>query len=162
MLLDEIDAIQNPALGATLIWRTVCAFYESSGKNDGAPAILAFVVIPIVLNEDLRKAISSTFVSSGIRKFESKFNRSEDLLLSIQARANAMLDLSRRSLALSLSTGLVSLAPETATLWPPRSSRFPKAERESLSKLTSAAEKLGTWAQQTSLRELSNALRLDF
>jgi len=118
MLLDEIDAIQNPALGATLIWRSVCGFYSASGKTDGAPMILAFLVLPLVFNEDLREVIGSTYKSSGIRKFESKFDKQADLLLSIQERAKAMLDLSRRSLAIGISTGLVSLTPATATVWP--------------------------------------------
>ena len=117
-------------------------------------------MLPLVFNEDLREVIGSTYKSSGIRKFESKFDKQADLLLSIQERAKAMLDLSRRSLAIGISTGLVSLTPATATVWP-RSTTPPHSQKPEVSPLTSAAEKLGVWAQQTSLRELCFALRLE-
>ncbi|MGV0127803.1 three component ABC system middle component [Burkholderia gladioli] len=160
MLLDEIDAIQNPGLGAALIWRTVCGYYGSSNKTEGCPAVLAFLVLPVIFNEDLREVITKTFKSSGIRKFESKFVKQIDLLFSIQERADAMRDLSRRSLALSLSTGLLTLSTESALLWP-RSTTFTRALPSEVLTLASAAEKLGMWAQQTSLRELTYSLRLE-
>lgn len=160
MLLDEIDAIQNPGLGAALIWRAVCGYYNSSNKADGCSAVLAFLVLPVVFNDDLRQVVTKTFKSSGIRKFESKFAKQVDLLFSIQERAEAMRDLSRRSLALSLSTGLLTLSTESALLWP-RSTTFIRALPAEVLELASAAEKLGTWAQQTSLRELSYSLRLE-
>ena len=160
MLLDEIDAIQNPALGATLIWRSICGFYSESGKAAGAPATLAFLVLPIIFNQDLREVISSTRKSSGVRLFESKFDKQADLLMSIQDRAESMLELSRRSLGMSISAGLLSLTPATATLWP-RSTTLPRALTSDISALTSAAEKIGAWAQQISLRELCFALRLE-
>ncbi|WP_093643637.1 three component ABC system middle component [Paraburkholderia aspalathi] len=160
MLLDEIDAIQNPGLGAALIWRSVCGYYGASNKADGCPAVLAFLVLPLILNEDLRKIVTTTFKSSGIRKFESKFVNQVDLLFSIQERAAEMRDLSRRSLALSLSTGLLALSTESALLWP-RSTTLTRALPSDVLKLASAAEKLGIWAQQTSLRELCHSLRLE-
>lgn len=160
MLLDEFDAIQNPALGAILIWRAVCGYYSESSNVDAAPATLAFIVLPLVFNEDLREVIGKTFKSSGIRKFESKFQKQVDLLFSIQERADAMLDLSRRSLAISISSGLVTLTPATATL-SPRTKTMPAAQTLGISELTSAAEKIGIWAQQISLRELCSALRLE-
>ncbi|WP_321927888.1 three component ABC system middle component [Paraburkholderia guartelaensis] len=160
MLLDEIDAIQNPGLGAALIWRSVCGFYGSSNKTEGCPAVIAFLVLPVIFNEDLREVVTKTFKSSGIRKFESKFDKQIDLLFSIQERAEAMRDLSRRSLALSLSTGLLTLSTDSALLWP-RSMTFTRALPTEVLELASAAEKLGMWAQQTSLRELSYSLRLE-
>ncbi|GFN28339.1 hypothetical protein ADE_40370 [Achromobacter denitrificans] len=160
MLVDEVDAIQNPGLGATLIWRTVCGYYKASGKANGCPLLLAFIVLPVIYNEDLRKVVSRTWPSSGIRKFESKFGKEVDLLFSIQDRAAAMRELSRRSLAIGLSTGLLTLAPEASLLWP-RSTTFTKAVPLGVHEMTSAAEKLGAWAQQTSLRELCFSLRLE-
>jgi Family of unknown function (DUF6521) len=160
MLLDEIDAIQNPGLGAVLIWRSVCGYYVSSSKTEGCPAVLAFLVPPVIFNEDLREVVTKTFKSSGIRKFESKFVNQIDLLFSIQERAEAMRDLARRSLALSLSTGLLTLSTESALLWP-RSTTFTRALPPDVHTLASAAEKLGMWAQQTSLRELCYSLRME-
>jgi hypothetical protein len=160
MLLDEFDAIQNPGLGAALIWRSVCGYYGSSNKTEGCPALLAFLVLPLILNEDLRSVVTGTFKSSGIRKFESKFVNEIDLLFSIQERAREMRDLSRRSLALGLSTGLLTLTTESALLWP-RSTTFTRALSSDVLKLAAAAEKLGIWAQKTSLRELCYSLRLE-
>lgn len=160
MLLDEVDAIQNPGLGATLIWRAVCGYHGASERTDGCPSLLAFIVLPVIYNEDLRTTVSRTYTSSGIRMFESKFGKQIDLLLSIQDRANAMRELSRRSLAIGLSTGLLALSPETALLWP-RSTTFTRALPPGVAELTSAAEKLGSWVHQTSLRELCFSLRLE-
>jgi hypothetical protein len=160
MLLDEFDAIQNAGLGAALIWRSVCGYYNSSNRTEGCPAVLAFLVLPLILNEDLRSVVTSTFKSSGIRKFESKFVSQIDLLFSVQDRAKEMRDLSRRSLALSLSKGLLTLSTESALLWP-RSTTFTRALPSDVLTLANAAEKLGFWVQQTSLRELCFSLRLE-
>ena len=160
MLLDEIDAIQNPALGATLIWRAVWGFYEASGRTTGCPALLAFIILPVLFNEDLRTAVSSTYTSSGIQKFESKFGKQIDLLFSIQERASSMRDLSRRSLSIGLSRGLLALSPDTALLWP-RSTSFTRAVPRSVIHLTAASERLGAWVHHTSLREVCFSLRLE-
>jgi hypothetical protein len=160
MLLDEIDAIQNPGLGAALIWRSVCGYYASSNKTEGCPAILAFLVLPLILNQDLRSVVTRTYKSSGIRKFESKFVNPIDILFSVQERAKEMRDLSRRSLALSLSKSLLTLSPEAALLWP-QSTTFTRALPKEILTLANAAETLGAWAQQTSLRELCFSLRME-
>ncbi len=48
-ILNEVQAMQNPALGAALLWRFACGFTPESSPN-GTPLPLAFVVLPLAFH----------------------------------------------------------------------------------------------------------------
>ena len=151
-LLTEIQAMQNPALGAGLIWRFVCGYSPKDQSTRGTPLPLSFLVLPAVLHARTRDEMNTTRAGSGIRKFEQKFEDSSDLLLAIQPRAVSMRSLSLRSLNISLATGLTTLLPGEAILWP-KTYVMPKGFSKSTEGLMAAAEKLGAWCAPLSLRD---------
>lgn len=160
-ILSEVQAMQNPALGAALIWRFACGYAPQKEMSDGVPLPLAFVVLPVVLHERTRKEVTSTRASSGARKFEEKFNTQGDILFALNQRAIAMRELSLRSLRHALASGLVTLVAEQGTLWP-RSYTRPPVDGEDVSELLGAAEKLGNWCRSLSVYEISGILRVEF
>lgn len=159
-LLNEVQAMQNPALGATLIWRFVCGFSPASA-GAGAPLPLAFVVLPLVLHARSMDEIGGTLASSGLRKFEEKFANKGDLLLSIQPRMLSLRELSLRSLRIALRAGLVTLVPVEAVLWPVSRTPAP-AEGKAVPYLLKSAEKLGAWCRELTLFEVAGILRVEF
>ena len=62
----DVMYVQNPALGAALLWRFTCGYY--SNENRSVPFPLLFVVLPIVFRQDLCSVIKSTQRASGLSK----------------------------------------------------------------------------------------------
>lgn len=159
-ILNEVQAMQNPALGATLLWRFACGFAPESSPN-GTPLPLAFMVLPLAFHARSLEEVAGTQAASGLRKFEEKFADRGDVLLSIQPRMLAMRDLSLRSLRIAIRTGLVTLVPKEAVLWP-RSRSAPPAEAKAVSDILKSVEKLGSWCREVSLFEVAGLLKVEF
>lgn len=158
-LLNEIQAMQNPALGAALLWRFVCGFSPDSSTK-GTPLPLAFIVLPLAFHARSFEEVAGTQSGSGLRKFEEKFRDCGDLLLAIQPRMLAMRDLSLRSLRIGLRAGLMTLVPSEAVLWP-RSHASAPAERKSVVDLLKSAEKFGAWCRDLTLFEVAGILKVE-
>jgi hypothetical protein len=160
-LLTEVQAMQNPALGAVLVWRFACGYNPENTESNGVPMPLAFVVLPIVLHSRTRGEVETTHAASGVRKFEDKFKNQGDMLLAINQRAITMRLLSLRSMRIALAKGLLTLLPEQGTLWP-RTYATPRGTAKPVASLMREAEKFGTWCARLSLFELSGILRVEF
>lgn len=160
-VLAEVQAMQNPALGAALIWRFACGYAPPQSASEGVPLPLAFVVLPLVLQDATRSAIEVTQARSGLRKFEERFSSRGDVLYALNDRALAMRTLSLRSVRLAVATGLLTLIPEKSALWPRTYSRARRAGK-SEQVLMKAAEKCGAWCSTMTLFELSGTLRVEF
>lgn len=160
-LLSEVQAIQNPALGATLLWRFACGYAPKHDPGDGVPFPLSFVVLPVVLHERTRAIVTSTRPASGVRKFEEKFDGMGDILFALNERAIDLRMLSLRSVRHALSAGLLTLVPESAALWPRSYTKTP-TDAKPVSRLISAAYKLGEWCRPLSIYEISGILRVEF
>lgn len=153
--------MQNPALGAALLWRFACGFSPESSPN-GTPLPLAFVVLPLTLHAKSAEKVSGTLAGSGLRKFESKFGDDDrgDVLLALQPRMLAMRDLSLRSLRIALRSGLLTLVPKEAVLWP-RSRTVTPSEAKPVGDLLRSAEKLGSWCRDVSIFEVTGLLKVE-
>jgi hypothetical protein len=158
-LLGEVQAMQNPALGAALITRFASSYHESLGA--GAPVPAAFIVLPVLMHARTRQAVSSTRANSGMRKFEEKFDREGDVLLALNERALAMRGLSLRSLRIALAARLLVLDASTATVWP-GTEQLPRGVKASVTDLLKSADKLGAWCAPLTMHEVSAILRVEF
>jgi|SRR5579859_3546897 len=162
----ETRAIQNPALGATLIAAAARGYSEASGVHAGMPVPLAFLVLPIVLHAATHRLVAGTLKKSGLRYFADKFGQSKnaqsDLLLAIQRRALAMRPTTFEALDVMLHSGIAVLDYKKAELSP--TDTFSKvlnaiqAERE----LYAESEKLGHWFGLLSPFELTTILKVAF
>lgn len=159
-ILNEIQAMQNPALGAGLLWRFACGFTPEAGPAP-MPLPLAFVVLPLAFHAKSMEEVTSTQAASGLRKFEEKFNDRGDVLLGLQPRMLAMRDLTLRSLRIAIRAGLLTLVPKEAVLWP-RSRSAPAADARAVGEMLKSAEKLGAWCRDVSLFEVAGLLKVEF
>lgn len=160
-LLDEVQAMQNPALGAGLLWRFVCGHSPATSQK-GTPLPLAFIVLPLLFHARSMEEVSGTFASSGLRKFEEKFSKGDgDILLSLQPRILAMRNLSLHSLRIALGAGLVTLVPSEAVLWPRSTTALPRQPKP-VDELFKGAEKLGDWCSDITLFEIAGLLKVEF
>jgi hypothetical protein len=163
-LAQEVQNIQNPALGSALVWRFVCGYVSAHPTHDPAPLPLAFLVAPIVLHERTEEFVQSTYTSSGLRAFAGKFAKYEhskqDLLIGINHRAIAMRQFTMESIRIGIATRLVqtikaSLVPLSQT---PAKAGIPKDVR----RLLASAEKIGAWLGPLTLHEVSTVLKVRF
>ncbi len=163
-LAKEVRNIQNPALGAAILWRFVCGYVENHATHEAAPFPLLFVVLPIVLHQQTEEFVSGTQKATGLRGFAGKFGKSEhskqDLLLNIDDRAFSLRTLTLDSVRVAILGHLLhvenaSLIPVSTT--PARSGMGPDIRR-----IMGSAEKLGAWCGSLTLHEISIILRVRF
>jgi hypothetical protein len=92
-LSQETQLVQNPALGAMLLWRFASGYERRSNIHSYAPLPLLFLVLPVTLHQETARFIASTRQASGLRAFVNKFSDSSvsksDVLLAINDRAVA-------------------------------------------------------------------------
>lgn len=166
VLKDEIRAIQNPALGAFLQWKYSITYSENHSQAENSPAILLFVILPILFHQDTFSLLSSTRKKSGLAKFVTKFTDAEqgksDILLSVHDRAIEMRDLSLHSLQIGIYNKLFILDTDSGRIFPFRDVSPFKTIPIDMEKMGKEAEKLGLWFSQLSLTEISNFLKVAF
>jgi hypothetical protein len=165
-LSKETRIVQNPALGAFLIWRFVVGYEKGVDIPKGTPFPLIFIVLPIILHPEICGFAKSTLQSSGLRAFAGKFVTASasksDLLLAINRRALRMRNLTLDSLSLAISTHLVTLTSDDGLILPLSNTPPRTGIPESITTLLKVAEKLGVWCSQISLHEVSIILKVGF
>lgn len=160
----EVRAVQNPALGAMLLWRCSVGYSSTHEKAEPIPLPLLYLVLPILFHKDTADLVSGTQKASGLRKFTEKFQlaaqNKTDLLLAIAPRAQAMRRLTSDALGLALLGSLVSMEQSTAHViavsQTPATAGIPASVRP----LLAAAEKLGGWFSQLSIYETALLLQV--
>jgi hypothetical protein len=166
VLTRELDAIQNPALGAMLIWRFVAGFDTGSTTGAGAPLPYAFLPLPMLMHEETAALLLETRTRSGIRKFTEKFMSSKeaksDLLLVLNNRMAQMRPLSLRSIHIALGSSHVGVDLQHALLFPLSRTAPRTGIPEDVRPLLSAAERLGVWLSGLTLYETSLLLKVVF
>ncbi|WP_419555745.1 three component ABC system middle component [Planctellipticum variicoloris] len=155
--------VQNPALGAILLWRFVTA-YSAAHKTSDAPILpLAFVVLPILLHHETFAILKATQRLTGLHGFVDKFSRSgverSDLLLAIHSRAESMRYLTIESLQEGVRHSLLSISTTDATLVALSTTR-PSGLASSVRPLLDGAEKFGMWCAQLTPFEIATALKV--
>ena len=160
--LTEMEIVQNPALGAFVLWR----FGLGYQSEDGRPAILplAFLVLPLVLHRPTLEVINSTRKASGLVLFAAKLGEQRELLFAVHERALALRHLTLQSISMGLAGRLLTLDYDTATL---RANTLePDAPKpklpERIRSLSGAADKIGYWFSKVTLHQLASALAVAF
>ncbi|CAN7423980.1 three component ABC system middle component [Mesorhizobium caraganae] len=137
-----VALVQNPALGALLLWRFGKSYQEEC-VIDAAQLHSFFVILPLLYHAPTLEHIRSTYVSSGLSQFAKKLSEERELLISVQTRALKMRELTLWSIGTGISSGILHLAYDTAKL---RSNEArPPKEPERLKNHMTGADKLGRW-----------------
>lgn len=158
---DVIYNVQNPAIGATILWRFICGFYQTNSNE--VPFPLLFVVMPMIFREDLCEVINSTQKAKGLSKVSEKLfsKRSNDKLFSVNDVSIKMRPLTLQAFNIGVATNLFSMDYNTAHVFPLTQTKRTNLSKET-NKLLNAAEKLGLWCSELSLVEICNMLKVRF
>ncbi|WPE25774.1 hypothetical protein PshuTeo1_14830 [Pseudomonas hunanensis] len=156
--LDEIYLMQNPALGASLIWR-FAEGYAPKGHGPLPNMLLLFIVLPILYHKELRDAAISTNPSSGLRVLAGKFKSEQEILFGIQSRMLKLRETSLASISIAIQCGLVSLNTSTAEVKSLRP-KAPSEVNEEIKEMLKASQKLGQWCKTLTIQEVQAILRI--
>lgn len=160
--LNEIEIIQNPALGSLLMWEFGKGF--QSETEQPASLLHYFLVLPLLLHNSTQKLIVGTRRSSGLLLFAAKLSEEREQLIAVHERALVLRSLSLTSVAFGISYRLLSLDYATATL---RANGLPAGLKklsapERIRPMCGAAEKLGYWFSKVQLAQIALTLAVAF
>ncbi|CNI37842.1 MULTISPECIES: three component ABC system middle component [Enterobacterales] len=162
MLAREVQNVQNPALGAAIVWRFCCGYVETNRISASPPLPLLFLVLPIILHQATSEFVKRTFKSSGLRAFAAKFGDSsvskQDLLLQIQERAIRWRKLSLLSIELAVAGKLIKLEENGEVI--SLSQTKARGLSDEVRQLMDLAEKLGAWFGELTVHEVVTTLRV--
>ena len=158
----DVMYVQNPALGAVLLWRFTCGYY--SHENRPVPFPLLFVVLPIVFRQDLCSVIKSTQKASGLSKVSEKLfsGKLNDSIHYVNNTAIQMRELTLKAFNIAVEANLVALSAENATVFPLATAIRKYTPKGDCKSMLAAAEKLGTWCSELTLLEVSKWLKVRF
>ncbi|MEF3045727.1 three component ABC system middle component [Pseudotabrizicola sp. L79] len=155
--LSEIERVQNPSLGAMLIWKYGRSF-QAHITAEPPDLLLAFLVLPLCLHRPTLDIIVGTQARSGLGKFCEKLSERREELFAVHERCVALKRLSLNSLAFGERAGILAIEYETARMRaipvadPPLSERV-KAQAK-------GAERLGIWFSALKTSEVFHALKV--
>ncbi|MGH1358267.1 MAG: three component ABC system middle component [Burkholderiaceae bacterium] len=162
MLAREAQNVQNPALGAALVWRFCCGYVEAHRVNAPPPLPLLFLVLPIILHQATSEFVKRTYKSSGLRAFAAKFGDSsvskQDLLIQIHDRSVRWRKLSLQSIELAVAGSLLKLADNGEAI--PLSKTKARGLSDEVKHLMDLAEKLGAWFGELTVHEIVTTLKV--
>ncbi len=158
----EIYLVQNPAIGAAILWQFVCGYYYGTEENKQVPFPLLFSVLPIIFRKDLRNVIEGTHKSSGLQKVAEKLfkGKQADLFYSIHDSAEQYKETTLTAIGIAVTKGLIAIETSTAAVLPlmQKVSRMP----HSSDKILKLSDKLGGWCSGMTLHEISQLLKVRF
>lgn len=140
--LSPVSIVQNPAFGAVVLWHFGRGFQTE--KIDSLPPLNSFfLVLPIILHTATLEIVRTTFPSSGLAKFASKVAESREQLYAIHERTVALRGLTLESVAVGVSSQLLSVDYKSAAV---RANEIKlPAPVEGIKIHLSGAERLGRW-----------------
>lgn len=160
--LTEMQVIQNPALGAYVLWQFGSSFQSENGSP--APLPLAFLVLPLLLHRSTLDLVVSTRKTSGLALFAAKLGEERENLLAVHERAFALRRLTLQSIAMGVGNRLLTLDYSAATLrantLAPGTSKPKIPER--IRSFSGAADKIGYWFSKLGLPQVASTLLVDF
>jgi len=158
----EVMYVQNPAIGAALLWRFVCGYYTNN--NHPVPFPLLFIVLPIVFRQDLCKVIKSTQKASGLSKVSEKLfmNRENDTIHFVNNTAIQMRGLTLEAFNIAVEANLLSMIVESANVFPLVTTSSKYVAKGDSKDMMNAAEKLGIWCSELTILEITKWLKVRF
>lgn len=156
--LTEIEKVQNPALGAWLMWEYGRRF-QATPTTAPSQFLLYFLVLPICLHRPTLEAVNSTQERSGLGKFCEKLGSKREELLAIHERALKLRALSLSSISFGLRAGLFDLDYERGTLR--ALDQKPPKPPERVKPHAKGAIKLGAWFEALDAVNVFTALKVD-
>lgn len=150
--------MQNPALGAYLLWRYGQAF-QNSLTAEASHFVLHFLVLPICFHQETLEQVNGTLTQSGLGKFCEKLGEKKEELLAIHDRCRKLKELTLKSMAVGVRSQLLNIEYDTCQVRA-LAAQSPKIE-DRIKVLGKGAEKLGAWFRELTPAQIIKSLRIN-
>ncbi|MBQ5345025.1 MAG: hypothetical protein J6F33_07510 [Acidaminococcaceae bacterium] len=159
---NEVYYVQNPALGAVIIWRFIVGYWNNSNKP--VTFLLLFIILPVIFREDFVDLIIKTKKSSGLIKFSNKVfeGKKVDVLYELNNTMFKLRELTLNSIKIGITYGLFSVEADKANVYTNISINIDKQFSHETRRLLTASERFGIWCSQLSLMEICALLKVRF
>lgn len=155
---NEIELMQNPSIGSIIMWKFLLG-YNSIITIENFEIL--FIVLPIILNSEIRKYILCTQKKSGFTKVIEKMrsDRKTDIIYRIENNAIEMKDLTLESIQVGILTNMIILDKNfnLFTL----DCKIPIITNN-IKDILESAEKLGIWLSNLTKIEVESILKVRF
>lgn len=159
-VLFEQRVVQNPALGAEVIWYAINEAFELSGREKGVPLILAFIVLPLTFHKRSARALAGKTKPGALYKAKSE---EPQLTYGLQERMQAMSERTWQSLSLGIASGLLLLDSDAGMELIPGKKKAPMNHvTEDVKLLLNAAKRVGQALQELPPAQLAATLNVKF
>ncbi|OMD50013.1 three component ABC system middle component [Paenibacillus odorifer] len=162
ILLREYEIMQNPALGANVLWAFAQGFV-SQPMEQSLTLWHLVSVLPLVFHNNSRKVILKRREASGLRSIldrdPSISVAQNETIFNIDNRLKAMENRTFRSLNLAIACKLITL--EEGYFKSDVPFKFPKKVFNETKDILKAANKLGVWAGKMSVFEYLTILGVE-
>lgn len=159
--LNEVEIVQNPALGSYLLWKFGLSYQALNSSKP--PMQFIFIVLPLVFHTPTLQHIKSTQKNSGLSMFTAKLAQHKEDLLAVHERALAFRELSLQSLGVAASFRLMTIEYETGLVRANSTIETPRINLTSKLRLMSkSVEKLGHWFSEVEYPQVGTSLMVEF
>lgn len=164
ILLREYEIMQNPALGANVLWAFAQGFISRPMEVQKPLTLWHLVsVLPLVFHDNSRRVILKRREASGLRSIldrdPSISVAQNETIFNIDNRLKAMENRTFRSLNLAIACKLITL--EEGYFKSDVPFKFPKNVSNETKDILKAANKLGVWAGKMSIFEYLTILGVE-
>lgn len=155
---DEIDLIQNPAIGSIIIWKFLFGYGTKLNYENFE---ILFIVLLIIFNQEMRSYINSTREASGLTKVVEKMmtDKKIDIVYQISKNAEQMKELTLESIQIGLTTDLF-LIDEKMNI-ETQNIKIPKLSKKT-EDILKISEKIGVWFSKLNVLEIEKILKVRF
>jgi hypothetical protein len=155
----EASLVQNPALGATMLWSFVNRFFDQTREKQGPLVFLAFPILPMVFHEETVQALSKRRFAGG---FHLGLTENRTLTVELQERMESFSRQTLESLNIAFASALITFDKRTGELHPIRRTHPFEIRAKELGDMDRLARRLGFWFATTPLDQLCTLLRIRF
>lgn len=173
----EFHFVQNPALGAGLLWQFADSYFQTSGRHPQLP--LCFLVLPLVLYPQTRKVLRGTLVGSRLAgvaykllipptnmrqggSSAARFQLGREQLHALNPRVLEFRATSLAAIEMGVAVGVLDLRPKEAEIVALLGRKPKAASNTETNDMLIAAERLGEFFAPESLNEICNQLQIAF
>lgn len=153
----EYEIVQNPALGACVLWQYTDGFTEATGRQRGPSLVEAMPVLPLVFHEESAEGLGRRRYDGGLY---TALADDRALFVGLQKRMEDMAPQTFRALNIALRSGLLSYDRETSELHRVQRVRAPAATNDAVRLMFSTAQRLGHWFASSSPAETLKHLQI--
>lgn len=156
-LATEAELVQNPALGAALIWAFTAEFASRANQLRGPTMPLVLPVLPMVFHYETVSSLHSRNFEGGL---DLALAENRTITADLHERMRAMFPQTMRALDIGFATNLIQYNRESGEIRPTRKTNPFSTSSDEIGKMFKTASRLGYWFYAIKPERLGPLLRI--